>query len=145
VPAATVMVVEDADRLGLAQLHQLRGRVGRGAGAGLCFLLASAGLAAASPGMNRLEQLAALDDGFQLAEADLAQRGFGDLLGTDQAGPASGGDVADLAQLAELFHAARAEAESIVHADPQLARPEHAPLARALREAGGTAVAGEAG
>ena len=86
VPAATVMLIEDADKLGLAQLHQLRGRVGRGTQPGLCFLLASEGLAAASPGMARLEQLAALDDGFRLAEADLAQRGFGDLLGTEQAG-----------------------------------------------------------
>ncbi|HVY40416.1 MAG TPA: helicase-related protein, partial [Polyangia bacterium] len=148
VPDATVMLIEDADKLGLAQLHQLRGRVGRGARPGLCFLLASDGLAAGSPGMARLEQLAALDDGFRLAEADLAQRGFGDLLGTEQAGPAIGGVAAgadDLSAVAELFRAARSEAEAILQRDPLLAHPDHAPLARALRESGVAAIAGEAG
>ncbi|HSS40894.1 MAG TPA: helicase-related protein, partial [Polyangia bacterium] len=148
VPDATVMVIEDADKLGLAQLHQLRGRVGRGTRPGLCFLLASEGLAAGSPGMHRLDQLAALDDGFRLAEADLAQRGFGDLLGTEQAGvPVVGGGAEpdDLAAVAELFRAARAEAEAILQRDPRLGRPEHAGLARALRDTGAGSFVGEAG
>jgi ATP-dependent DNA helicase RecG len=148
VPAATVMLIEDADKLGLAQLHQLRGRVGRGTQPGLCFLLASEGLVPASAGMARLEQLAALDDGFRLAEADLAQRGFGDLLGTEQAGASVVGGAAaedDLATVAELFRAARSEAEAILQRDPRLAHPEHARLGRALREAGTVGFAAEAG
>jgi ATP-dependent DNA helicase RecG len=143
VPNASVMVIEEADRLGLAQLHQLRGRVGRGARSGLCFLLASDGLAAGSPGMARLEQLAGTDDGFRLAELDLAQRGFGDLLGTEQAGV---GDAASLApaDLGELFQAARRDAAAILVADPELLRPEHAALARAVADVR-AAAAGEAG
>jgi ATP-dependent DNA helicase RecG len=142
VPNASVMIIEEADRLGLAQLHQLRGRVGRGARPGLCFLLASEGLAAGSSGMARLEQLAATDDGFKVAELDLAQRGCGDLLGTDQAGAA---DAVAPADLGEIFQAARREAEAILSADPALARPEHASLARAVADRGAAAVAGEAG
>ncbi len=144
VPNATVMLIEDADRLGLAQLHQLRGRVGRGGRPGLCFLLASEGLAAASPGMARLERLAVLDDGFALAEADLAQRGFGDLLGTEQAGVT---DLAadDLRAVGELFGVARDAAEAVLRRDPRLEAPAHAALARAVAAAGAGALAAEAG
>ncbi len=148
VPDATVMVIEDADKLGLAQLHQLRGRVGRGTRPGLCFLLASEGLPPGSPGMARLDQLAAIDDGFRLAEADLAQRGFGDLLGTEQAGTSFVGGGAgpdDLAAVANLFRVARAEAESLLQRDPGLHRPEHARVARALRDSGAAGFGGEAG
>ena len=90
VPNATVMIVEEAERLGLAQLHQLRGRVGRGARPGICFLLAADGLPAESPARRRLELLATLDDGYRLAEADLAERGFGELWGTAQTGEGEG-------------------------------------------------------
>ncbi len=84
VPRATVMVVEGADRFGLAQLHQLRGRVGRGEHPGVCFLIP--GPAPTERGMARLQALVASQDGFAVAEADLALRGEGDLLGTRQAG-----------------------------------------------------------
>ena len=144
VPNATVMLIEEADRLGLAQLHQLRGRVGRGGRPGLCFLLASEGLAAGSPGMARLERLAAVDDGFALAEADLAQRGFGDLLGTDQSGAAGAWAGDDLRAIGDLFRVAREEAEAIFRRDPVLADPTHAALARAVTAAGASAFA-EAG
>jgi ATP-dependent DNA helicase RecG len=146
VPNASVMLIEEADRLGLAQLHQLRGRVGRGSRPGICFLLASEGLAAGSPGMTRLEQLAGTDDGFRLAELDLAQRGFGDLLGEEQAGAAAGPIApGSLAEIGEVFQEARRRAEAILGADPGLERPEHAALARAVAAAGAPVVAGEAG
>ncbi|MDP6954580.1 MAG: helicase-related protein, partial [Planctomycetota bacterium] len=80
VPAATVMVIEKAERLGLAQLHQLRGRVGRGSADAVCYLLGNEDAAA------RFEQMERSRDGFELAEADLAQRGMGDLVGARQAG-----------------------------------------------------------
>jgi ATP-dependent DNA helicase RecG len=131
VPNATVMIVEDADRFGLAQLHQLRGRVGRGAVPGLCFLCPTDGESLAE-GRARLELVARIDDGFRLAEADLAQRGFGDLLGTRQAGAPSL-ELADLAELGDLTGKARVEAERIFAEDPALARPEHGLLARAVR------------
>jgi len=128
VPNATLMIVEQAERFGLAQLHQLRGRVGRGAAPGLCLLCPSD--EAAAEGAARLATLAATDDGFAVAEADLAARGFGDLFGTRQAGAAGagGGDLRETFALVEL---ARREAEALVAADPTLARPEHAALARA--------------
>jgi ATP-dependent DNA helicase RecG len=144
VPGASLMLVEEADRLGLAQLHQLRGRVGRGTTPGLCLLLASEGLAAGSPGMTRLEQLAATDDGFRVAELDLAQRGFGDLLGTEQAGVGADEGLAP-AELGEIFRVARREAEAILAADPGLRRAEHAPLARAVADQATVAAAAEAG
>jgi ATP-dependent DNA helicase RecG len=144
VPNASVMMIEEADRLGLAQLHQLRGRVGRGVRPGICFLLASDGVAPGSPAMARLEQLAGTDDGFRLAELDLAQRGFGDLLGTEQAG-AAGVDPAALLDIGEVFRAARREAQTILEQDPALRLPEHAGLARAVADGAAAVVAGEAG
>jgi ATP-dependent DNA helicase RecG len=148
VPNATVMIVEEADRLGLAQLHQLRGRVGRGARPGICFLLASEGLAEDAPGMRRLALCAAIDDGFRLAEADLAERGFGELWGTSQTGEGEGDGAlgaAGLTELAELTASARVEAEAILADDPTLAQPVHAALGRAARARAATLFAGEAG
>jgi ATP-dependent DNA helicase RecG len=127
VPNATLMIVEDADRFGLAQLHQLRGRVGRGAAPGLCLLVASDDATAEGEGGARLDTLAAIEDGFRLAEVDLAARGFGELFGTRQTGTAP----VDLRETFALIEVARREAEAIVAVDPTLARPEHAPLARA--------------
>jgi ATP-dependent DNA helicase RecG len=146
VPNATVMIVEDADRFGLAQLHQLRGRVGRGAVPGLCLLCASASAVADSDGMARLRELAALGDGFRLAEADLARRGFGDVFGTQQAGAAVMGP-GDPREMFALIAAARAQAEAVLAVDPTLARPENAALARAARArvAARDLFAGEAG
>jgi ATP-dependent DNA helicase RecG len=148
VPNATVMIVEEADRLGLAQLHQLRGRVGRGARPGICFLIASAGLPPEGAGRSRLALVARIDDGFQLAEADLAQRGFGDLWGTAQAGEGEGDGAlgaSGLAELAELTALARREAEAVLAVDGALAYPAHAALARAARARLTTLFAGEAG
>jgi ATP-dependent DNA helicase RecG len=99
VPEATAIVIESAERLGLAQLHQLRGRVGRGAAASSCYLMGKRSAAA------RLELLERTDDGFEIAEADLAQRGMGDLLGLRQAGENREGIVSDEVDLA-LFELA---------------------------------------
>ena len=148
VPNATVMIVEEADRLGLAQLHQLRGRVGRGGRAGLCFLFASDGLPPDAPGWARLRLCAELDDGFRLAEADLAARGFGDLWGTAQAGEGEGDGAlgtAGLAEFAELTALGRREAEALLASDPALAEPAHAALAEAARARTVRLFAGEAG
>jgi ATP-dependent DNA helicase RecG len=148
VPNATVMIVEEADRLGLAQLHQLRGRVGRGARPGICFLFASAGLPQDAPARARLGLCAALDDGFRLAEADLAARGFGDLWGTAQAGEGEGDGAlgaAGLAEFAELTALGRQEAEALLATDPLLEEPAHAALAQAARARTAMLFAGEAG
>jgi ATP-dependent DNA helicase RecG len=113
---ATVMVIEHAERFGLSQLHQLRGRVGRGAEASYCILLhGGAGSA------ERLRVLAGTEDGFAIAEADLRLRGYGDLFGARQSGvPAF--RFADLARDGDLLATARAEARAIVEADPELDR-----------------------
>jgi ATP-dependent DNA helicase RecG len=143
VPNATVMIVEEADRFGVAQLHQLRGRVGRGRWPGICFLCA-AETALSDEVRTRLALVAANPDGFALAEADLAQRGAGDLFGTRQAGeppPELGG----VESLAELLQIARREAEAVLAADPALAAPPHALLARAATARAQALFAGEAG
>jgi ATP-dependent DNA helicase RecG len=152
VPNATVMIVEDADRFGLAQLHQLRGRVGRGTQAGICFLCASIGLEAEGEGMSRLRLCAEIDDGFRLAEADLAQRGWGSLDGTEQAGlsdaPLSGDPgaiAARLREIAELTAMARLEAQAVLAADPTLEAPAHRRLGLAARARVAKFFAGEAG
>ncbi|HEU0014608.1 MAG TPA: helicase-related protein, partial [Longimicrobium sp.] len=124
VPNATVMVIEHAERFGLSQLHQLRGRVGRGSEESFCVLLHSGGGAA-----ERLRIFASTDDGFAIAEADLRLRGAGDLFGARQSGvPAF--RFADLEKDLQLLSAARGEARRIVDADPEL---KHSPeLRRAL-------------
>ncbi len=124
VPNATVMLVEDAERYGISQLHQLRGRIGRGEHASLCLLFGAKG----SP---RLQALAAHTDGFRLAEIDLELRGEGELVGTRQSGLAQF-KVAELPRDAELLERARARAELIDQADPGLETPEHSLLANAL-------------
>jgi ATP-dependent DNA helicase RecG len=132
VPNATLMIVEDADRFGLAQLHQLRGRVGRGDAPGLCLLCASDDGAASGDGAVRLAVLAATADGFRLAEADLAARGPGDLFGPRQTGAPTFGP-ASLREAFALVELARREAELVLAADPGFARAEHAALALAAR------------
>ncbi len=124
VPNATVMLVEDADRYGISQLHQLRGRIGRGAHASLCLLFGAKG----SP---RLQALAEHTDGFELAELDLRLRGEGELVGTRQHGIANF-RVAELPRDGELLERARWQAERIFAADPQLELPENALLADSL-------------
>ncbi|MBS0658153.1 MAG: ATP-dependent DNA helicase RecG [Verrucomicrobia bacterium] len=124
VPNANLMLIENAERFGLAQLHQLRGRVGRGAHKSYCILLHDPGATEALP---RLQVLENTTDGFKVAEADLALRGAGDILGTSQSGlpPLRLGDLlADAPLMLEM----RRAAQEIVAADPRLERPEHAPL-----------------
>ena len=129
VPAATVMVVHDAERFGLAQLHQLRGRVGRGGGASHCVLVAQgdARRGRRAPARAMVET----HDGFRIAEYDLALRGPGELLGPRQAGVPRL-RFGDLAQHTELLLEARRHAEAILDEDPELVRPEHAALRRAI-------------
>jgi ATP-dependent DNA helicase RecG len=129
VPNATVMLVEDADRYGISQLHQLRGRIGRGEHASLCLLFGAKG----SP---RLAALAAHTDGFDLAEIDLELRGEGELVGVRQSGLAQF-RIAELPRDAELLERARAQALQITAEDPELASAEHALLADALERAYG--------
>jgi ATP-dependent DNA helicase RecG len=129
VPNATVMLIEDADRYGISQLHQLRGRIGRGAHASLCLLFGPKGSA-------RLRALASEADGFKLAEVDLALRGEGELVGVRQSGLAQF-RVAELPRDAELLDRARALAELITAEDPDLTLPENALLADALQAAYG--------
>jgi ATP-dependent DNA helicase RecG len=128
VPNATVMLIEGADRFGLAQLHQFRGRVGRGAGKSWCLLLAD------DPGEEaraRLELMERTTDGFRLAEADMEQRGPGQFFGTKQSG-LPGLKVARLSDV-KLIELTRSEAEHILDADPSLVAPQHAALNAQVR------------
>jgi ATP-dependent DNA helicase RecG len=130
VPNASVMVVEHAERFGLSQLHQLRGRVGRGAARSHCLLLAQLRQAGADA-RERLGALCRTQDGFELARVDLKLRGPGELLGTRQSGQALL-EVADLYRDEAILDEAREEAFGLVEADPGLAAPEHRAAARAL-------------
>jgi ATP-dependent DNA helicase RecG len=127
VPNATVMLVEGADRFGLSQLHQFRGRVGRGEHASYCILVAES---PSDEAKQRLTAMEELDDGFKLAEVDLELRGPGEFFGTRQSG------LPDLrmARLSDhdLLTLARTEAQALLAGDPGLAAPEHRPLAEAL-------------
>jgi ATP-dependent DNA helicase RecG len=129
VPNATVMLVENAERYGISQLHQLRGRVGRGEHASVCVLFGPRDSA-------RLRALAEHHDGFRLAEIDLELRGEGEIIGTRQHGLAEF-RVARLPEDADLLDRARDYARAVLEADPELAAPEHALLAEALRAAYG--------
>ncbi|MCA0188101.1 MAG: DNA helicase RecG, partial [Proteobacteria bacterium] len=131
VPNASVMVIEHAERFGLSQLHQLRGRVGRGAAKSYCFLIA--GYARSEDGQARLEVMAETSDGFVIAERDLEIRGPGEFLGTRQSGMPELA-VANLARDQDLLSVAQVEARAIVEADPELAKPEHLRLRKALEE-----------
>ena len=121
VPNATIMVIEHPERFGLAQLHQLRGRVGRGDEESYCILMADGGVP------ERLKAFAATTDGFKVAELDFQERGMGDLMGARQ----SGGITlrhANLATDGDLLEKARAMARDVIERDPALQRPEHGPL-----------------
>jgi len=138
VPNATVMTILDADRMGLAQLHQLRGRISRGSFPGYVCVFAKPGVA---PEENaRLSVLASTDDGFRLAEQDLQMRGPGDLLGTKQIGlpPLR---IADLVRDAEVLVQARRIAQTIVEKDPNLDLAEHSKLKRQVTQRHGAVVA----
>ncbi|WP_277833006.1 ATP-dependent DNA helicase RecG [Speluncibacter jeojiensis] len=118
VPNATVMVVVDADRFGVSQLHQLRGRVGRGGHQGLCIMISE--LSPGAQAFARLNAVAATNDGFALAELDLAQRREGDVLGAAQSGSAKTLRLLSLLDHAEIIERARAFATEVVDADPDL-------------------------
>lgn len=118
VPNATVMVVVDAERFGVSQLHQLRGRVGRGDAPGLCLLVTDA--PAGTPARGRLDAVAATLDGFELARVDLEQRREGDVLGSSQSGRRSSLRWLGVIRDEDLIKAARQEAGALVAADPQL-------------------------
>jgi ATP-dependent DNA helicase RecG len=131
---AVVMVIMDADRFGVSQLHQLRGRVGRGADAGLCLLVTEAPEAA--PARERLDAVASTADGFALSRIDLEQRREGDVLGTAQAGRRSSLKLLQLLRDEDLIGQAREEAIKVVDADPALAdQPALAAAVRALVDA----------
>jgi len=132
VPNATVMVIENAERFGISQLHQLRGRVGRGEHRSACFLATPH----PPPGAARLRALAEHSDGFELAEIDLRLRKEGELIGVRQSGIGRH-RIACLPQDAGLLERARACAQTIVAADPRLAEPEHVLLGDALERAFG--------
>ena len=119
VPNATVMAILDADRFGVSQLHQLRGRVGRGEHGGLCLLVTDA--ADGTPARERLDAVAATTDGFVLARLDVEQRREGDVLGSAQSGRRRQLRLLSLLRDEDLIVAARAEAADIVAADPTLA------------------------
>ncbi len=128
---ASVMVIEAAERMGLSQLHQLRGRVGRGSAKSYCFLLA--GYARSKDASDRLAVMERSNDGFEIAEKDLELRGPGEFLGTRQSGIPELA-VANLARDAALLAVAREEARRILAADPELRLPEQAGLIKALSE-----------
>jgi ATP-dependent DNA helicase RecG len=129
VPEATVMVVFDADRFGLSQLHQLRGRVGRGSSPGLCLLISTA--EPGSPGAARVDALASNMDGFRLAALDLELRAEGDVLGAAQSGRTSGLRLLRVLKDADLIEDARREAIRVVAADADLSA--HPALAAAIK------------
>ncbi|HEX2999803.1 MAG TPA: hypothetical protein VHR86_06165, partial [Armatimonadota bacterium] len=144
VPNATVMVIEDADRFGLAQLHQLRGRVGRGEYQSYCLLItaersnpyafAAPDAPDASDGQRRMKVLVEMSDGFQIAEEDLKIRGPGELSGTRQHGFDALGSlrIANVLRDARLLEEARDAAQELLAADPRLQKPQHAALRRSL-------------
>jgi len=119
VPNATVMVVMDADRFGVSQLHQLRGRIGRGRHPGLCLMVTE--MPAGHPSRERLDAVAATTDGFELARLDVEQRSEGDVLGTVQSGRRRALRLLSLLRDEDLIAAARSEAADLVAADPELA------------------------
>lgn len=131
VPNATVMVVENAERFGLSQLHQLRGRVGRGGEQSYCILMSGNKLTTESK--QRLDAMVSTNDGFEIANIDLKLRGPGDLQGTQQSGILDF-KIADLVRDEKLVVYTRNLAMSLLENDPDLSKPENAPIARYLAE-----------
>ena len=131
VPNASVMIIENAERFGLSQLHQLRGRVGRGADQSYCILVTTYKLTEET--RKRLEIMVRTNDGFEIAEADLKLRGPGDLEGTQQSGIAFDLKIADIARDGQLLEYVRTIAEEITDADPGGVLPENAILWQQLR------------
>lgn len=132
VPNASVMVILDAQRFGLSQLHQLRGRVGRGADQSYCILVTSYKLAEET--RKRIDIMCDTNDGFRIAEADLKLRGPGDLEGTQQSGIAFDLKIADIARDGQIVQMARDEAQKIIDADPTCEKPEYRLLWNRLKQ-----------
>ena len=132
VPNASVMVIESAERFGLSQLHQLRGRVGRGAERSYCILMK--GTKVSKESQKRLDLLCATENGFELAEEDMKLRGPGDLEGTQQSGLPISLNIASLAKDGIILSDARGYAQHILDQDPTLSQPQNAPLAAELRK-----------
>lgn len=132
VPNASVMVIMEAQRFGLSQLHQLRGRVGRGADQSYCILVSGYEISAET--RKRLDIMCETNDGFRIAEADLKLRGPGDLEGTQQSGMAFDLKIADIARDGQLVQLARDEAQKVIDTDPECNSPEHSLLWNRLRE-----------
>ena len=132
VPNASVMVILDAQRFGLSQLHQLRGRVGRGCDQSYCILVT--GYKLSEETRKRIDIMCDTNDGFHIAEADLKLRGPGDLEGTQQSGMAFDLKIANIARDGQLVQLARTEAQAIIDADPQCEHPQNSLLWNRLRE-----------
>ena len=132
VPNASIMVIENAERFGLSQLHQLRGRVGRGASQSFCILMSKHQLAKDTK--HRLMVMTETNDGFLVAEEDLKLRGPGDMEGTQQSGIAFDLHIANLAKDGQIVQLARDDAREIIDADPSLALPEHRMLNERLHD-----------
>jgi ATP-dependent DNA helicase RecG len=129
VPNASVMIIESSERFGLSQLHQLRGRVGRGAEQSYCILMTGDKLSKET--LKRVETMVRSSDGFEIAEVDLQLRGPGDLMGTQQSGLLNL-KIADISKDAQLVVMAREEARKILELDPGLERPQHLKLREIL-------------
>lgn len=131
VPNASVMIIESAERFGLSQLHQLRGRVGRGAEQSFCILMTSHKLSENSK--TRLETMVRTNDGFEIAEVDLRLRGPGDIMGTQQSGVLNL-RIADIVKDNDILQHARYHAKQVLKNDPSLRLPEHAPILETYRQ-----------
>ena len=132
VPNASVMVIFDAQRFGLSQLHQLRGRVGRGAKQSYCILVTNYKLSKET--RKRIDIMCDTNDGFRIAEADLKLRGPGDLEGTQQSGIAFDLKIANIARDGQIVQMARDEAQQIIDNDPECNHPQNALLWERLRQ-----------
>ena len=132
VPNASVMIIESAQRFGLSQLHQLRGRVGRGADQSYCILLTPFELGKET--RKRMEIMTRTNDGFEIAEADLKMRGPGDIEGTQQSGLPFNLKIADLAHDSQMLQFARNVANDLLDHDPLLQHPKNFVLAKQLQK-----------
>jgi ATP-dependent DNA helicase RecG len=131
VPNASVMIIESAERFGLSQLHQLRGRVGRGADQSYCILMTGNKLSEDS--RLRMKTMGETNDGFRIAEVDLKLRGPGDLQGTQQSGTPLNFKLTNLSTDGKLIELARSEAKRLLAEDPQLQKPVNTPLRQYLQ------------
>jgi ATP-dependent DNA helicase RecG len=130
VPNASVMMIESAERFGLSQLHQLRGRVGRGADQSYCILMS--GFKLSKEGKTRIETMVRTNDGFEIAEVDMKLRGPGDLEGTQQSGVPFNLSIANLITDSKILEHARRVAQEVLERDPLLESPENQILVEQL-------------